>query len=191
MASPGLAPFYGKLTTRVQASRLRAAGPHLSGSVLDLGCGLTELPGRLPSYVGCDREPTVLAENRRRFPKATFVEWDVAAEEPPTALAGRVFDTVLMLAILEHLARPGDALARAASLLAPGGTLVLTTPHPAGRLPLEWGARLGLLSRHADEEHEDLLDRAALARAAESAGLRLREYRRFLLGLNQLALLSR
>jgi SAM-dependent methyltransferase len=191
MASGSLAPFYGKLTTRVQASRLRAARPHLAGSVLDVGCGLTDLPGRLASYVGCDRDALVLAENRRRFPKAEFVEWDVAAAEAPAALSSRSFDTVLMLAILEHLADPAAALARASALMAPDGELVVTTPHPAGRLPLEFGARLGLLSRHADEEHETLLGREALARAAAGAGLVVREYRRFLLGWNQLLVLTR
>lgn len=96
-----------------------------------------------------------------------------------------------MLALLEHLPSPAGALARAAALLSPTGRVVTTTPHPAGRAPLELGARLGLLSSHADEEHETLLGRDALADAGRAAGLALTAYRRFLFGLNQLAVFER
>ena len=196
-AAPGrasLSPYFGLLTRRVQRARLAAALPHVPASarLLDLGCGLTDLPRRFPSYVGCDRNPVVLAEMRRRHPGASFAAWDLDAEDPPPeVLASAPFDAVLMLALLEHLPSPARALSRASALLAPGGRLVVTTPHPLARLPLEVGARLGLLSRHADEEHEALLDRAGLARAAESAGLAVTAYARFLLGLNQLAVLTR
>ena len=125
-------------------------------------------------------------------PESPFASWDVDSEEPPPeVLAGAPYDAILMLAVLEHLPSPGRALSRAAALLAAGGRVLATTPHPLGRLPLEAGARLGLLSRHADEEHETLLDRAALERAAGAAGLVVSAYARFLGGLNQLAVLTR
>jgi len=188
------APYFGLLTRRVQRARLAAALPHVppGARLLDLGCGLTDLPARFPSYAGCDRNPVVLDEMRRRYPGVPFAAWDVDAADPPAeVLAGAPYDAVLMLAILEHLPSPARALARIAPLLAPGGRVLATTPHPLGRLPLEAGARLGLLSRHADEEHETLLDRAALERAAEAAGLAVAAYSRFLAGLNQLAVLVR
>lgn len=188
---PSLAPFYGLLTRRVQAARLGAAAPYLSGRVLDVGCGLTDLPGRLDAYVGCDRNADVLAENRRRFPRARFVEWDISTSDAPEELSGERFDVVLLLAVLEHVSDPGAVLARVAPLLSASGRVVLTTPHPLGALPLEAGSKLGLLSRHADEEHETLLDRAAIDAAARRASLRPAAYRRFLLGLNQLAVLER
>jgi SAM-dependent methyltransferase len=189
-----LAPYFGLLTRRVQRARLAVALPHVppGARLLDVGCGLTDLPARFPSYVGCDRNPVVLAEMRRRHPAASFASWDVDADEPPPeVLAGVPYDAILMLAILEHLPSPARALSRAAALLAPAGRLLATTPHPLGRFPLEAGARLGLLSRHADEGHETLLDRAGLERAAEAAGLAVASYGRFLLGLNQLAVLVR
>ena len=196
-SSPGgtrLAPYFGILTRRVQRARLAAALPHVppGARLLDLGCGLTDLPARFPSYVGCDRNPVVLSEMRRRHPAASFAAWDVDEEEPPAeVLSGAPYEAILMLAILEHLPSPVRALTRAAALLAPAGRVLATTPHPLGRLPLEAGARLGLLSRHADEEHEALLDRAALERAADAAGLAVTAYSRFLAGLNQLVVLAR
>lgn len=188
--APARSPYYGSLTRRVQRARLGAALRVVAreARVLDVGCGLSDLAARFPSYAGCDRMEWVVEENRRRHPGASFHLWDVAASDPPSGLAAVPgFDVVLMLALLEHLADPGGALARVVPLLAPGGRVVTTTPHPAGRFPLEAGARLGLLSAHADEEHETLLDRGALEAAGTRAGLALERYERFLLGLNQLA----
>jgi len=191
---PPRSPFYGRLTVRVGAARLAAALPHVppGARVLDLGCGLTDLPSRLPSYVGCDQSPEILLVQRARFPSAVFFEWDFAESDAPVGLAAQgPFDVVLLLAVLEHVAKPHRLVARAVSLLGPGGRLVVTTPHPLGRLPLETGAALGLLSPHARDEHETLLGRAALEEAGRSAGVSLVLYRRFLLGLNQLAVFSR
>ncbi len=188
-----LAPFRGLLTRRLEAARLKAAAPFLDPDTptLDIGIGLTDLPGWLRNYVGCDRNPILLEENRRRFPRAIFHEWDVAEKEPPTELRDRRFDVILMLAVLEHLSEPARVLKRVAMLLTRGGKIVTTTPHPVGHAPLEIGARLGLLSAHADEEHEALLDREGLKAAGEAAGLVVASYRRFLFGLNQLCVFER
>ncbi len=188
--------FHGLLTRRVGAARLAAALPHLprGGRVLDVGCGLTDLPVRIANYVGCDRSREVLAEQRRRTPPrpAEFFEWDIALGEAPPALKARApFEGILLLAVLEHLADPASALGRLSPLLSPSGRLVVTTPHPSGRWPLEIGAALGLLSSHARDEHEALLGREALEDAGRGAGLVLVLYRRFLLGMNQLAVFSR
>ncbi len=187
-------PFYGRLTERVGAARLAAALPHLpqGARVLDVGCGLTDLPDRIPNYVGCDRNPEVLASQRKRWPKTDFFEWDIGRGAAPPELEARApFEGILLLAVLEHVADPAAILARLSTLLSPGGRLIVTTPHPAGRWALEAGAALGLLSPHARDEHETLLDRAALEEAGRYAGVTLVLYRRFLLGLNQIAVLAR
>jgi len=101
---PPRSPFYGRLTVRVGAARLAAALPHVppGARVLDLGCGLTDLPSRLPSYVGCDRSPEILLVQRARFPSAVFFEWDFAESDAPVGLAAQgPFDVVLLLAVLE------------------------------------------------------------------------------------------
>ncbi len=101
------------------------------------------------------------------------------------------FEGILLLAVLEHVPEPSGVLARLAPLLSSSGRLVATTPHPSGRWPLEAGAALGLLSSHAHDEHETLLGREALSDAGRGAGLALVLYRRFLFGMNQLAVFSR
>jgi SAM-dependent methyltransferase len=175
-------------------ARLNAALPHVppGGRVLDVGCGLTDLPGRFEVYVGCDRNPDVLAQQRTRFPKRDFHEWDIGRGAAPAALLARApFEGILLLAVLEHVSEPAEVLGRLAPLLAPGGRLIATTPHPIGRWPLEAGAALGLLSSHAHDEHETLLGREDLEAAGRSSGLSLVHYSRFLLGMNQLAVFSR
>jgi SAM-dependent methyltransferase len=187
--------FYGLLTRRVGEARLAAALPHLpagGGSVLDVGCGLTDLAARIPGYIGCDRNADVLAAQRKRFPGKDFYEWDIGRSAAPAALEARApFEGILLLAVLEHVPAPSEVLARLSPLLSPSGRLVATTPHPSGRWPLEAGAALGLLSSHAHDEHETLLGREALEAAGRSSGLSLILYRRFLLGMNQLAVFSR
>lgn len=187
-------PFFGRLTTLVGAARLAAALPHVPAGarVLDVGCGLTDLPGRLPSYTGCDRDPDVLAAQREKYPKGDFFEWDIGRGAAPAELKARApFEGILLLAVLEHVVDPSSILSRLLPLLSPGGRLIATTPHPIGRWPLEVGAALGLLSSHAHEEHEDLLSRRDLEAAGRVAGLPSMAYRRFLFGMNQLAVFSR
>jgi SAM-dependent methyltransferase len=190
----GNGSFYGLLTRRVGDARLRAALPHVPGGgrVLDVGCGLTDLPTLFDAYVGCDRNPDVLETQREKFPEKDFFEWDIArGAAPPLLVREGPFEGILLLAVLEHVADPAAVLSRLSPLLSPDGRLVATTPHPSGRWPLEAGAALGLLSSHAHDEHESLLGREALADAGRAAGLALVLYRRFLLGMNQLAVFSR
>ncbi|MFI5181891.1 MAG: class I SAM-dependent methyltransferase [Thermoanaerobaculia bacterium] len=184
----------GLLTRPLIEARLATVRPFFAEGtrLLDVGCGLTNLPGRVGPYLGCDRSRELLDENRRRHPESHFVLWDVESEEAPEAVrAAGPFDVVLLLALLEHLAEPARAVARMAPLLARTGHLVATTPSPSGRVPLRLGAALGLLSRHAADEHEAFLSRADLEAAGTAAGLRLVHHRYFLLGLNQVVVFSR
>lgn len=186
--------FDGLLTRPLVEARLAAVRPFLpeGARLLDVGCGLTALPGRVESYLGCDRSREILDESRRRHPGARFVFWDVEASEVPCEIrASGPFDLILFLALLEHLSEPARAFIRTAPLLSEDGRVVVTTPSPSGRVPLRVGATLGLLSRHASDEHEALLSRADLRRAGAAADLRLVHYGRFLLGLNQVAVFAR
>ena len=172
----------GLLSPFLRERRLAAARQHLRGRVLDLGCGGGLLAQWVEpaDYLGFDVDPTSLAAARQAFRHHRFT-----ADFPDTER----FDTVVALAVIEHLPEPWRHLAQWRSLLAEGGRLVLTTPHPSVDMVHTLGARLGIFSRHASEEHQDLLDRAGLVLAAGRGGLSVELYRRFLLGANQLAVL--
>ena len=173
----------GFLSPFLQRARIAAARPHLAGRVLDIGCGNGALAAHVAPglYLGIDRDRKALAAARASFPKHQFVE-----ALPST---GR-FDTVVALALIEHLKAPRGALEAWAALLSERGRILLTTPHQSFRLAHEFGSRLGLFSQEAADEHEEMFDRGSLAALAEGSGFRVEHYRRFLGGANQLFILA-
>ncbi len=128
---PGLS---GLLSPSVKRRRIRQAVHRLrpGDRVLDLGSGLGEIVTHLPegvTYLGVERDPYMVESCRRRYPGWTFLRGDILADPLP----GGPWDAVLLLAVLEHLADPAGLLRRAGSVLAPGGRVVATTPHPRAR----------------------------------------------------------
>lgn len=177
----------GFLSPFLRERRLAAAVPHIRGSILDFGCGIGLLRGRFEGseYVGVDVSPAALEEARRRFPQSRFL-----AVADMRELSGQRFDTVVALAVIEHLPDPVGFLREMKGHLNPGGRIVLTTPNPV----LDWahglGGRIGLFARESHDEHQSLMNRAGIVWAAEQVGLRLIAFRRFLFGANQLAVLA-
>lgn len=91
-----------------------------------------------------------------------------AGEYPHPALAGRTFDLVFLIDVIEHVADPVGLLKHLAAALAPGGALVLVTPDVrslCAHLPGQrwWHFRLA---------HVGYFDRQTLGKAAAAAGLR-------------------
>jgi hypothetical protein len=65
--------------------------------------------------------------------------------------------------------------------------IVVTTLHPSVDWVDDVVAAVGLFSKHAKVEYEDLLDRAKLEIARNQASLKLVFYQRFSFGVNQIA----
>jgi 2-polyprenyl-3-methyl-5-hydroxy-6-metoxy-1,4-benzoquinol methylase len=103
---------------------------------------------------------------------------------------GRRFDRVIALAVIEHTPDPSAFLATCAGFLREGGQVVITTPNPT----LEWthglAAKFGVLSHEAHDDHQSVVGRRELTAAAEKAGLKVDLFRYFMLGANQLLVLS-
>lgn len=104
-----------------------------------------------------------------------------------------LFDTIVSLTVIEHVQDPSAFLGDLAGYLAdmPNASLTVTTSHPNIDWAHDLGASFGLFSRHASEEHEDLLDKRKLTDAGTKAGLKMESYRQFLFFANQLALYKR
>jgi 2-polyprenyl-3-methyl-5-hydroxy-6-metoxy-1,4-benzoquinol methylase len=179
---PQLDDGAGLLTGFLAAKRYEAARPYLSGRVLDFGCASGRLAEwcRPDAYVGVDIDVASLEIARRRHPSFRF------AAELPT---GELFDTIVALAVIEHVKDPAALLSTLGALLRPAGRVVITTPDPRLGWAHAAGARVRLFSREANEEHEELLGRARMTEVADEAGLSVAHFRRFLLGANQLFLL--
>ena len=172
----------GVLSPFLRARRFSAASPFLRGKILDVGCGSGDLCGRFSAggYLGVDRDEESLALARLRHPEHIF-----QAQLPPSEAK---FDTIVALAVIEHVPDPVVFLGDLAMRLREDSAscIVLTTPHPSMEIVHTLGAKIGLFSNHASEEHEDLLDKRAMVECGRVAGLRVQHYQRFLLGANQL-----
>jgi SAM-dependent methyltransferase len=107
-------------------SGLAGAAPR---DCLEIGCGKGEILVRLRAMghevTGFDPDADALA----LAAAAGVSVHEGSAEAPPAALAGRHFDLVLMLHVLEHCLDPAAALAGAFAVTRPGGTFVVEVPN--------------------------------------------------------------
>ncbi len=96
---------------------------HVSGRILDLGCGevpLYELYRDRVSDICCVDWPNSLHKN-------IHLDHEFDLNEP-IGLEDNSFDTILATDLLEHIRKPADLFREMARLLAPQGKLILTTP---------------------------------------------------------------
>ncbi len=174
----------GMLSGWLREERFRAAVPHCVGKVFDCGCGVGKLAQYIAPecYLGYDIDEESVRDAQRDFPLHSFT-----SQMP----AEGVFESIVALALIEHMPEPRGFVNDLSRLLAPNGQIVLTSPHPH----LEWthdlGAKVGLFSVEAADEHHELFDRRGFANLARGSGLDLVHYRRFLFGANQLAILRK
>lgn len=177
----------GLLSPWLRKQRFKAALPHLKGRVLDFGCGSGMLAAFVDTdfYLGVEVDESSLQQACSNYPAHHFIPKLPDSEEK--------FDSIVSLAVIEHVNDPADFLSRLAGYLnpAPSSRVVITTPYPSVDWIHDLGAKIGLFSKHANEEHEDLLDRSKLEKAGLNAGLKMVTYQRFLFGANQVAVFAR
>jgi 2-polyprenyl-3-methyl-5-hydroxy-6-metoxy-1,4-benzoquinol methylase len=174
----------GLLSPFLRNRRVAAAVPFIEGRVLDIGCGVGILAGRCAPdrYFGFDVDVQSIELARKEYPYHRF----------DTALpAGEIFDTIIGLAVIEHVPRPVEMLRQLCSHLAPNGKIILTTPHPAFEWLHRLGSTFGLFSDAAADEHETLLDEKAMRQTGRDVDLDIVISRRFLFGANQVFVLKK
>jgi 2-polyprenyl-3-methyl-5-hydroxy-6-metoxy-1,4-benzoquinol methylase len=148
-----------------QRFRFNKALKYLKGDILDFGGNEGEL---------------------RKFVQGnyTLVNYDHSPME------NKSFDTVVALAVVEHI--EVDEVFRVFSLfklkLKPNGNVFLTTPTPFARPVLELMASMNLLEKHNIEEHKHYWTKNEIFELARKNGFVVKEYKRFQLGFNQMAL---
>lgn len=183
----------GLLSSYLARARHEVVSAYIHGDVLDVGCQYGQLrdrhSGQIGRYVGVDVSESAVDEARQRHPDCAFYVLDI--DEAPLEFEAE-FDTIVMMAVIEHifnLKHLGRNLARA---LKPGGRAVLTTPTPFGNdVVHRFGAALGLFSKAAADDHIVLFNRKRFQIFAAEVGLVLLEHRLFQIGCNQLAVLQR
>ena len=174
------------LTPFIQRQRLQIVAPYLQGAVLDLGCGLALASQYLKHgqrYVGVEGSQPFLDYLNRNFPAHSFYLRDLDHE---LLDINEKFDTILMAAVIEHLAHPDFLLNQLPGYLNPNATILITTPTPFGDIIHRYGARFGLFSQAAVEDHEIIYAYKTMQLRLSQSGIKIEEYRTFLLGGNQL-----
>ncbi|MBV9673798.1 MAG: class I SAM-dependent methyltransferase [Verrucomicrobia bacterium] len=97
--------------------------------ILEVGCGTGWLAAQIRprrSYVGLDLSPAALEAAKRRVPEAHFEVADFLTWQP----YGQTFDLAIIVDAIAYFQDQSSALKKMASLLRPGGRLILTSVNP-------------------------------------------------------------
>ena len=154
--------------------RLNAVLPHVSGRLLDVGCGSNMLVRRYANGVGIDVYPWPGADVI--VPDTATLQWESGS-----------FDTITIVAALNHIPNRAAVLDECRRLLRPGGHVVITMLTPRTSRIWHWlrapwdsdqrdrGMQPGEVYGFTTQQLLDLFKRA---------GFTLLSSRRFMLGLN-------
>lgn len=145
--------------------RFKTAIPYLTGDVLDFGGN----EGELKKFVRGDY---------------TLVNYDHSAME------GKTFDTIVALAVIEHINIPEiyEIFKKFKEALRLDGKIILTTPTRAAKPILNFMVRLGLADKENIAEHKHYWNKKDLFNLAGKTDFAIKKYKKFQLGFNQLAI---
>jgi 2-polyprenyl-3-methyl-5-hydroxy-6-metoxy-1,4-benzoquinol methylase len=141
----------------------RLIKPHLGEDVLEIGAGHGELTERLrrgAHVTATDLSKRCVDELAVRFDgchDVDVLQADVAA----LGTAGRQFDSVVLINVLEHIDDDDGALADLRALLKPGGRLCVFVPAFEG-LYSDFDRRIGHRRRYRRSQLASTFDRAGL-----------------------------
>lgn len=149
----------------LQEYRFMVVKPFIKGDTLDFGGNEGEL------------KPLVSGDY-------TVVNYD------RSGMFGKKYDTVTLLAVIEHIEvnEVYKIFSEFKTLLKNKGIIFITTPTIFCMPVLEILSRVGLTSRENILEHKHYWSKRDLYKLAEKTGFKVKKYRKFQLGLNQLAI---
>jgi len=155
--------------------RVRAVLPHISGRLLDVGCGSNRLVRHYANGVGVDVHP---------WPGADIIVDDTATLQWESGS----FDTVTIIAALNHIPNRAAVLNECRRVLRPGGRVVITMLTPRTSRIWHWVRA----PWDADQRERGMrpgevygFTTAQLLELFKEAGFTLLSQRRFMLGLNR------
>ncbi|CAN5871839.1 hypothetical protein BH23ACT12_BH23ACT12_00030 [soil metagenome] len=142
--------------------------------VLEVGCGTGDVIAHLRPQegLGIDLSPEMIVIAQTRHPRLNFAVHDLMGD----SLSG-TYDFVVAVDVAEHVPDLTRLMVCMASVLAPGGRIVLTTAHPSWRPVLELAERLKLKMPEGDHHWRTPEE---LRSAAAAAGLHQVCYTRLL-----------
>jgi 2-polyprenyl-3-methyl-5-hydroxy-6-metoxy-1,4-benzoquinol methylase len=124
------AQYTSKLEKKIRRSRrrIRSLGDPTGKSFLDVGCnvGFAVEAARALGYKahGIELDGTAVETARKLFPHCTFSQQDLAH----LAKSSTKYDVVYCSEVIEHLTHPDSFVRALSEVMAPRGSLYLTTP---------------------------------------------------------------
>lgn len=152
---------------RYRAYQYELVAQHCGPTVLEVGAGLGEFAGEFSRFSGLRRhvvtdvDPACVASMARRFAGRPEVEARRLDLQGSPVDIGAPVSTVLALNVLEHIEDDRGALASMASLVEPGGTVVMWVP---GYMQLygDFDRRVGHVRRYTPSTLRAAFDGAGL-----------------------------
>ncbi len=154
--------------------RLDYVYPYIKGRLLDIGCGNNALVGRYKNGIGIDTYD---------WGGADILVKDSSCLE----FNNREFDTITIIAALNHIPNRKEVLLECNRLLADDGRLIITMISPMigfiwHKLRYPWDADQRIRKMKTDEAYG--LSKRYILALADSQGFVLETNKRFMLGLN-------
>ena len=166
--------MHDALGEKLARRRLKAVLPHVSGRLLDVGCGANMLVRHYANGIGIDVYPWPGADVV--VPDTATLQWESGS-----------FDTITIIAALNHIPNRAVVLNECRRLLRPGGRVVITMLTPRTSRIWHWlrapwdsdqrdrGMQPGEVYGFTTQQLVDLF---------KGAGFTLLSSHRFMLGLN-------
>ena len=175
----------GLLSGHLRKIRIKTSLPYIKTPLLDVGCSNGPLADffKPDEYTGIDIDNESLLKAQQIHPQHRFCRLENLKKED-------TFACIVLLAVIEHIVDPQSFLQNIKKHLLPSGRIILTTPSPYFKEIYSWGSHMGIFSREAEEEHQDYYNFLAIRKISDQVGLIIREYKKFLLGANQLFILE-
>lgn len=159
----------------IDDERLRAALPYCRGRLLDVGCGLNKLVRMHGHGLGLDVHP--------------YAGIDIQGASARLPFDDAVFDTVALLACLNHITMRRETLAECRRVLRRGGRVLASMIPPwVGMVshPIRRRHDPDQLERGMGEEEEPGLSSRCVKQLLIDSGFVLEKHERFMWGLNNL-----
>jgi len=184
------------LTGFLKRARANAVSKFVTGNVLDIGCGdcqiLNILKGKVSNYYGLDNQ-YYIPESTIQLVKQyhinfKFYKMDIEHDTLPEF--DIKFDTIIMIAVIEHLKNPKNILTQITQYLNEDGKVIITTPTSFANFIHGFGAKISLFSKEANEKHYNLYDLDLMRRIVGKTGFTVVNYETFEFGMNQLFIIK-
>jgi SAM-dependent methyltransferase len=183
----------GLLSKWLHNIRTKLVSPYVEGDILDVGCGpatnLLISQHKIKKYVGIEYDHSLVKELNEKYREASFCQKDLDLDNFDFDMK---FDRVLLIAVIEHIFNQKHLLNECLKCLKPDGKIIITTPTIFGNdIIHRLGASIGLFSKDASEDHIIIYNKKRFEILANEFNLKIKKYKKFELGCNQLVILTR